>query len=60
MFKFELINGGRYHAQYKVFNISEMDDLAILDACNPNNCGGRVTRDSEGNGWARVFLVNLL
>ena len=56
MFRFELINRGRFHAQYRVYNIAEMDDLEVLDACDPNNFGGHVTRDHEGNGWARVYI----
>ena len=56
MFTKEKIDNGRFTHTYRVYNIQGMTDEQVLDACDRNNFGGYVTRDHEGNGWAKVYI----
>lgn len=56
MFEKELIDRGRWTHTYLVRNTNGMTDEQVLDACDPNNFGGRVARTEDGNGWAQVYI----
>lgn len=56
MFEKELVNRGQFTHTYLVRNTNGMTDEQVLNACDPNNFGGRVARTEDGNGWAQVYI----
>lgn len=49
------INSGYGYDEYKVYNFEDMTDEQIIDRCDRNNFGGRVTR-YDGYAIVKVYI----
>lgn len=49
------IGGGYGYDEYKVYNFEDMTDEQIIDRCDRNNFGGRVTR-YDGFAIVKVYI----
>ena len=48
-------DGGYGYDEYKVYNFEDMTDEQIIDRCDRNNFGGRVTR-CDGFAIVKVYI----
>lgn len=54
--KKEIYGKGCGYDEYKVYGYENMTDEEIIDKCDANNFGGRVTRYSNGYAIVKVYI----
>ena len=55
-FEWICIGKGYGYEEYKVYNYAGMTDEEIIDKCDYNNFGGKVTRYENGYAIVKVYI----